>query len=247
MNGLGDNRHNWSSSEVSSPRHKAKALPVLPLRFMAEGLGRSLRHVQSPPHQPVLAKGMGTLVAGVGSWSRLIFLEVSFRAPVQVLPSLPAPRRGGWHRFLSHAGANSFRGPLLSQPSPGSQQEGCFSLDTSTRFAPLAGEQGHGGGPNPNAVRFGGPESAETLPQSTGCRQSPAPQTPAAGQNLAGADSREHPPGVGHGTGGGTSPSCPTPVTAIERPCCKSDEAQPWRPSIDFRCLTTGKLYNPIN
>lgn len=60
VNGLGDNRHNWSSSEVSSPRHKAKVLPVLPLHFMAKVLGRSPRHVQSPPHQP-------------GGWEHLLY------------------------------------------------------------------------------------------------------------------------------------------------------------------------------
>lgn len=145
-NRLGDKRHNRSSSAVPSPAHEAKALPVLPLRFMAEGLRRSLRHVQSPPHQPVPARGMGTLVARVGSWSSLIFLEVSFRAPVQVLPSLPARRRGVWHRFLGHAGADGLCGPLRSQPSPGSEQERCFSLDTGAWFAPLAGEQGRGRG-----------------------------------------------------------------------------------------------------
>lgn len=124
--------------------------------------------MQSPPHQPVLAKGMGTLVAGVGSWSRLIFLEVSFRALVQVLPSLPAPRRGVWHSFLSHAGADSLCGPLLS---PGSQQEGCFSLDTSARFAPLAGEKDTAG------------DQTQTLSGSVGWRaRRPFPKAPAAGR-----------------------------------------------------------------
>lgn len=28
---------------------------------------------------------------------------------------------------------------------------------------------------------------------------------------------------------------------------CKWDEAHSQGPTIDFRCLTTGKLYNPIN
>lgn len=166
----------------------------------------------------------------------MIFLEVSLRALVQVLPSLPAPRRGVWHRFLGRAGADSLRGSLLSQPSPGSQQEECFSLDTGARFSPLQVNKDTAG------------DQTQMLSGSVGHRaQRPFPKAPAAGQNLAGADSREHPPGAGHGTGGGTSPSCPAPVTAIERLRCKSDEAQPWRPSIDFRCLTTRKLYNPIN
>lgn len=176
-NRLGDKRHNRSSSAVPSPAHEAKALPVLPLRFMAEGLRRSLRHVQSPPHQPVPARGMGTLVARVGSWSSLIFLEVSFRAPVQVLPSLPARRRGVWHRFLGHAGADGLCGPLRSQPSPGSEQERCFSLDTGAWFAPLAGEQGRGRGVRTKPTAVGGPESTETPPQSTGCSPSPCSRT----------------------------------------------------------------------